>query len=291
MDSQASRCALCTLARDLKRLTCTEQCTVFIPETARHRGLWSADFDNYFQHDASQAYTAIIDTCDQVDRDALRKLCESVRDIDADDIITLYRSTPAWKVFGGIERSTLRCKRCGKSSIREADFNPLSLKIAHNDASLLSLSELLYNYELEEDLKCEDGDVCNDEDEVGFAKGCGGRNCRCKRLQIVKWPNALVIHFGRFEYDFKERCFSKRQEHISFGTTLQHSDSPIYQLRGVLVHTGSYDGGHYTAYVRNQDHRWFFCDDQLEPVPAPVPVFDTEDVLAQQAYMLFYESM
>ena len=35
----------------------------------------------------------------------------------------------------------------------------------------------------------------------------------------------------------------------------------------------------------------FFGDDQLEPVPAPVPVFDTEDVLAQQAYMLFYESM
>ena len=61
----------------------------------------------------------------------------------------------------------------------------------------------------------------------------------------------------------------------------------FHQLRGILVRTGSYSGGHYTAYVRDQGNQWFFCDDQL----APIPVFNTEDILARQAYMLFYESM
>ena len=89
-----------------------------------------------------------------------------MRDIDAGDIATLCRSTPAWKVFGGIERSTLRCTRCGKISIREDDFNSLGLKIADNDASPLSLNGMLCNYELEEDVDCDEDDVCNDEDEI-----------------------------------------------------------------------------------------------------------------------------
>ena len=53
----------------------------------------------------------------------------------------------------------------------------------------------------------------------------------------------------------------------------------FYQLRGVLVHTGSYGGGHYTAYVKGKDDQWFLCDDQL----APISVFRTEDIIKLRA--------
>ena len=61
-------------------------------------------------------------------------------------------------------------------------------------------------------------------------------------------------------------------------------DEPPYILRAVIVHTGEAGGGHYTTYVRAQDHAWYFCDDWQ----SPRPVTEAE-VLGAQAYLLFYD--
>ena len=42
--------------------------------------------------------------------------------------------------------------------------------------------------------------------------------------------------------------------------------------------------GHYVAFVRAQDSRWYECDDARSPRPRTV-----EEVRRAQAYMLFYE--
>lgn len=58
--------------------------------------------------------------------------------------------------------------------------------------------------------------------------------------------------------------------------------SLVYDLYAVVCHRGTFQGGHYVAYVRCQDGKWYLCDDAYV---APV----SEDVVKNcQAYMLFY---
>jgi hypothetical protein len=61
------------------------------------------------------------------------------------------------------------------------------------------------------------------------------------------------------------------------------SSSSFYKLVAVVVHVGqSIDNGHYIAYVR-RGKRWYLADDRL------IIECAIEDVLQQQAYILFYE--
>ena len=62
-----------------------------------------------------------------------------------------------------------------------------------------------------------------------------------------------------------------------------HVKPPTYELRGVVDHEGSLQGGHYTARCRSAtDNTWYLCDDrtvkstQYDGAPSPMP------------YVLFY---
>ncbi|KAI3432768.1 hypothetical protein D9Q98_004308 [Chlorella vulgaris] len=56
----------------------------------------------------------------------------------------------------------------------------------------------------------------------------------------------------------------------------------MYDLYAVVVHRGTFQAGHYVAYVRAADGRWYLCDD------AWVTAAEEEAVRNCQAYMLFY---
>lgn len=73
----------------------------------------------------------------------------------------------------------------------------------------------------------------------------------------------------------------------------------MYVLKGVLVHTGSAEGGHYFSYIRDGKNQWFEFNDKL------ITPFDTQNLKekcfggnqsnewgipnSKNAYMLFYE--
>jgi ubiquitin C-terminal hydrolase len=56
----------------------------------------------------------------------------------------------------------------------------------------------------------------------------------------------------------------------------------VYDLFGVCLHAGNADNGHYTAFVKKEDH-WFFCNDNRVQL-----VEDEKYLLTQHAYCLFY---
>jgi len=59
-------------------------------------------------------------------------------------------------------------------------------------------------------------------------------------------------------------------------------DNYMYDLDCVVVHQGDHaQNGHYFAFCR-QDNRWFRFDDEI------VSATTTEDVMRQEAYLLFY---
>lgn len=56
----------------------------------------------------------------------------------------------------------------------------------------------------------------------------------------------------------------------------------LYDLIGVICHSGNFSGGHYIAYVRATNNNWYVCDD------AYLMAVSEEAVRNCQAYMLFY---
>ena len=72
---------------------------------------------------------------------------------------------------------------------------------------------------------------------------------------------------------------------ISF-TLSSDSPSTSYDLIGVVDHTGSLEGGHYTAICRSSgnasSYRWNKYDDQ------DVTEISQSEVVSSKAYLLFY---
>ena len=74
------------------------------------------------------------------------------------------------------------------------------------------------------------------------------------------------------------------ETHCEFDEILQVLPTMRYQLRGMLMHSGPYGFGHYTACVSDVTGQWHLCDDRN------VRKVNFDYVKRCQAYMLFYEA-
>jgi ubiquitin carboxyl-terminal hydrolase 8 len=109
------------------------------------------------------------------------------------------------------------------------------------------------------------------------------------RKKILFWslPNILVIDFKRFN-----NRFQKNQILITFPfDNLDLSDYVIgykkdiykYELYGVCNHSGGTMGGHYTAYIKNANGKWYHFNDTNV---SEVSIVDS--IVSSKAYVLFY---
>jgi ubiquitin carboxyl-terminal hydrolase 8 len=108
-----------------------------------------------------------------------------------------------------------------------------------------------------------------------------------KKIQFWSFPNILVIDFKRFNSRFQ-----KNQIHITFPLDdLDLSEYVIgykkeiykYELYGVCNHSGGVMGGHYTAYVKNANGKWYHFNDTNV---SEVALMDS--IVSPKAYVLFY---
>ena len=56
-----------------------------------------------------------------------------------------------------------------------------------------------------------------------------------------------------------------------------------YDLYGICNHSGGVFGGHYTAFVKNANNKWYHFNDQLIN-----EITDISKLCSPQAYCLFY---
>ena len=59
----------------------------------------------------------------------------------------------------------------------------------------------------------------------------------------------------------------------------------IYDLFAVVLHTGTLNGGHYTALAKNKDDWFEFNDSQVLKLNKN----DTQKIVSNHAYVLFYQ--
>ena len=225
-------------------------------------------------------------------------------------------------VFTGRTCSSVLCHNCKNISNRFEDFYNLTLEVKNINNLNDSLQKLIVP-EIIDEFNCSN---CNQKVRIS------------KITSLNKLPNVLVVHLKRFYLDY-ETCHTRKinskfefpkklnlklfcVEEITknFGAN-QSETSDIYsredeyyqyELKGINVHTGSADGGHYFSFINverdgkdnimneNQDDKnnWLTFND------SHVSEFDTDKIPSecfggssegysfencQNAYLLIYE--
>lgn len=172
------------------------------------------------------------------------------------------------------------CSKCGHSARRFDPFFNITLEMPK---SAKTIQDCLYNHVKYETLK-------NDEKWLCEGK-CKKKQVAQKRVTIWKTPIYLVLCLKRFEFgkmgaqklnnliDFPLEGLNLA-DYILAGNDIMSS---VYDLYGVVNHIGGPMGGHYFAYCRNRDGRWFNYNDTM------VSEIGTGTIVSPMAYMLFYK--
>jgi len=108
-----------------------------------------------------------------------------------------------------------------------------------------------------------------------------------KKIQFWSFPNILVIDFKRFNNRVMKNqilvTFPIDNLDLSEYVIGYKSESYKYELYGVCNHSGGVMGGHYTAYVKNANGKWYhFNDTSVSEVGL------IESIISPKAYVLFY---
>lgn len=107
-----------------------------------------------------------------------------------------------------------------------------------------------------------------------------------KKNSFFTTPNILVIDIRRYINHRKKNytyidipLYNLDLEEFMDG---YRNDSNIYDLYGVCNHSGSLNGGHYYAYIKNMNGKWYLFDDNT------ITETEEKDVISRNAYCLFY---
>ena len=110
-----------------------------------------------------------------------------------------------------------------------------------------------------------------------------------RKINLWSTPEYLVIFFKRFTKlgEKKEHLIDFPLEKLDLSSYCigYDTENSIYDLHAVSNHSGGLNGGHYWAYAKNYDNVWYKFDDKF------VSIKNTEDVVTNNAYCLFYKKI
>ncbi|GAA6000863.1 ubiquitin-specific protease UBP15 [Rhodotorula paludigena] len=202
-------------------------------------------FDSFLQHDV-QEFNRVL--CD--------KLETKMKGTVADGAIN--------KLFCGKMKSYVKCIDIDYESARSEEFYDIQLNVKN----LRNLEESFKDYIQVETL---------DGENRYNAEGYGLQDAK-KGVIFEAFPPVLHLQLKRFEYDMQRDQNVKINDRHEFPLEIDlepyldekadRSESHLYKLHGVLVHSGDVHGGHYFVLIKpSPDGRWLrFDDDRVVPV-------------------------
>ena len=108
-----------------------------------------------------------------------------------------------------------------------------------------------------------------------------------KKIEFWSFPNILVIYLKRFNNRFQKNQilvkFPIDELDLSNYVIGYKKETYKYELYGVCNHSGGVMGGHYTAYVKNANGKWYHFNDTIVS-----EVGLAESIISPKAYVLFY---
>ena len=185
-----------------------------------------------------------------------------------------------WNLFYAIHVSEIIDLETSKTlSIRPEPFFMIDLPIPKNvkTPSLLDCFDLYV-----------EGETLEGEN-AWFNEETNTKQSVKKKISFWSFPKILVIDLKRFNKNSHHG--QKIQTYIDFSFDLNLSKYVIgykknsynYELFGVCNHSGGVLGGHYTAYVKNANNKWYHYNDTIVS-----EVAKNETIISPKAYLLFY---
>ncbi|KAK4252308.1 hypothetical protein C7999DRAFT_27033 [Corynascus novoguineensis] len=213
--------------------------------------------------------------------------------------------------YGGQLVQQVRSQECEHVSERLEPFSAIQCDIKGKS----SLQESLQAYV--------DGEIMEGDNKYKCST-CDRHVDAVKRACLKDIPDNLIFHLKRFDFNLRTMQRSKINDYFSFPDkidmrpyTIDHLSKPdedqsedIFELVGVLVHTGTAESGHYYSYIRERPassntQTWVeFNDETVTPWdPASManscfggpdyqPQFQSSSTVFEKqysAYMLFYQ--
>ena len=109
------------------------------------------------------------------------------------------------------------------------------------------------------------------------------------KKQISYWslPTVLVIDIKRFNAQNRKNqilvTFPLENFDMSKYVIGYKKNEYVYDLYGICNHSGGVHGGHYTAYVKNANGKWYHFNDTLV-----TEVTNLQELISPKAYCFFY---
>jgi len=156
-------------------------------------------------------------------------------------------------IFGGQLVQQVKSKECNHISERFEDFSAIQCDIKGK----ATLEESLQAYVDGEIMQGDNKYKCSSCDEFVDA---------VKRACFKTLPDNLIFHLKRFDFNLRTMTRAKINDHFRFPAridmapyTVNHLAAPsspsapdVFELVGVLVHSGSAESGHYYSYIRER---------------------------------------
>ncbi|EEH42738.2 ubiquitin-specific protease UBP15 [Paracoccidioides brasiliensis Pb18] len=173
------------------------------------------------------------------------------------------KGTPAEKalpeLFVGKTKTYISCIHVDYESSRIEDFWDIQLNVRGNR----TLDDSFKDYIQVETLEGENKYDAGEPYKLQEAK---------KGVIFESFPPVLHLHLKRFEYDINRDAMMKINDRLEFpeefdaapylSDDADKSEPWVYQLHGVLVHSGDFNAGHYYAYLRpTKDGLFYKFDD------------------------------
>lgn len=165
------------------------------------------------------------------------------------------------KMFVGKMKTFISCINVDYESSRVEDFWDIQLNVSGNK----NLDDSFKDYIQVETM---------DGDNKYFAEGFGLQDAK-KGVIFESFPQVLHLQLKRFEYDINRDTMMKVNDRYEFpevfdaspylSESADKSEPYLYQLHGVLVHSGDIAAGHYYAYLKPYKDGYFykFDDDRV----------------------------
>ncbi|KAL9594345.1 MAG: hypothetical protein Q9219_007081 [cf. Caloplaca sp. 3 TL-2023] len=189
----------------------------------------------------------------ELSRILMARMEERMKGTDAENALA--------KIFAGKMKTYMSCINVDYESSRTEDFWDIQLNVSGNR----NLDDSFKDYIQVETM---------DGENRYFAEGYGLQDAR-KGVIFESFPQVLHLQLKRFEYDINRDAMMKVNDRYEFPEVFDatpylsqgadKSESYLYQLHGVLVHSGDLTAGHYYAFLKPaaDGHFYKFDDDKV----------------------------
>lgn len=183
----------------------------------------------------------------ELSRKLMERMEEKMKGTSAENVLP--------RLFCGKQKTYISCINVDYESSRIEDFWDIQLNVRGRK----DIEDSFKDYVQVEKMDGENQYFAGDEYKLQDAN---------KGVIFQSFPEVLHLQLKRFEYDIERDAMMKVNDRYEFPETFDaspylsedadKSEPYIYNLHGVLVHSGDLNAGHYYAFIKPTKDGWFY---------------------------------